>query len=93
MCVSTALQESLEHILFLGNALKYLPLVCEWGVNFNYKIIHAGNDDFSNPIFFWENFMKIPLLAKPFSLRQLPLRPFRQTLFVECDSHCIYFSE
>ena len=53
MCVSTALQESPEHILLLGNALKYLPLVCEWCVNFIYQIIHAGNDDFSNLIFFF----------------------------------------
>ena len=82
MCVSTALQESLEHILFLGNALalKYLPLVCEWCVNFNYQIIDAGNDDFSNLIFFlgkfYENsFASKPILIKTTTTASFPANP------------------
>ena len=86
MCVSTALQKSLEHILF-EEMHKNISL-CVWTLNT--QIIHAGIGHFSNP--FWESSMKIQLLAKAFSLKSPPWRPLGQTLFVECDRHCSYFS-
>ena len=40
-----------------------------------------------------EDSMKIPLQSKPYSFKQLPMSPFEQSIFVECYSHCSYFSE
>ena len=45
------------------------------------------------PIFFWGKSMKIRLQSTPFSLKQLLVSPFAQTLFAEYKSHCSYFSE
>ena len=54
MSASTALQTSLTHT-FSEEIFKHIS---HYRVSFNFQIIDAGIDNFSNP--FWWNFMKIP---------------------------------
>ena len=81
MCASTALQTSLKHIFF-EEMQKHM--------NFNCLIIPAGIVAFYNH--FGET-MKILLQSEPLSLKQLPISPLWQSLFVECESRCSFFRE
>ena len=82
MRASTASQTTPKSTFLCENLLTYLPCV-----NLIRMIIPAEIDNFSN--YFWGNSMEIPMQLKSL----IPVCPFGQTLFLECECHFNYFSE